>query len=177
MNEENIYYQKHQRLRDILIWAALASNHWNYGSIIPFPSLSILLNISSLSVSLMFIRPIFFNAKQNSFFSKYPSPSLSKSRKTHLIFFLSVLKEFNRSRHLFVAFFSATEIPLIIALFLSTFSFLNFKKEFSRSFKQNWGASLELSWFFKIDLKIYILLQKKLDNGIPYPEVRKGFVF
>lgn len=27
------------------------------------------------------------------------------------------------------------------------------------------------------DLKIYILLQKKLDNGIPYPEVRKGFVF
>lgn len=28
-----------------------------------------------------------------------------------------------------------------------------------------------------LDLKIYILLQKKLDNGIPYPEVRKGFVF
>lgn len=27
------------------------------------------------------------------------------------------------------------------------------------------------------DLKIYILLQKKLDNGIPCPEVRKGFVF
>lgn len=26
-------------------------------------------------------------------------------------------------------------------------------------------------------MKIYILLQKKLDNGIPYPEVRKGFVF
>lgn len=26
-------------------------------------------------------------------------------------------------------------------------------------------------------LKIYILSQKKLDNGIPYPEVRKGFVF
>lgn len=30
---------------------------------------------------------------------------------------------------------------------------------------------------FFFDLKIYILLQKKLDNGIPYPEVRKGFVF
>lgn len=28
-----------------------------------------------------------------------------------------------------------------------------------------------------LDLKIYILLQKKLDNGIPYPEVRKGLVF
>lgn len=28
-----------------------------------------------------------------------------------------------------------------------------------------------------LDLKIYILLQKKLDNEIPYPEVRKGFVF
>lgn len=39
------------------------------------------------------------------------------------------------------------------------------------------------TWIFEkchnifLDLKIYILLQKKLYNGIPYPEVRKGFVF
>lgn len=32
-------------------------------------------------------------------------------------------------------------------------------------------------FLISLDLKIYILLQKKLDNGIPYPEVRKGFVF
>lgn len=49
--------------------------------------------------------------------------------------------------------------------------------------KKNWTWITFIHMnFFKcnnifFDLKIYILLQKKLDNGIPYPEVRKGFVF
>lgn len=52
-----------------------------------------------------------------------------------------------------------------------------------KSEKKNGLELHSFTWIFDkchnifLDLKIYILLQKKLDNGIPYPEVRKGFVF
>lgn len=67
---------------------------------------------------------------------------------------------------------------------LNLFSTIFFLYLILKSEEKKIGLELHsFTWIFDkchnifLDLKIYILLQKKLDNGIPYPEVRKGFVF